>query len=354
MKKRTLPSGIRLKGDKYQAYVRVNGVLKAKTFPLDTPLSAMKTWRLRARLAMQDGASVDGDGPTLAADAVRYLELVESMRTFRDRKYHVRQWVAVFGHRTRASITPLQIRQQLEKWRSTGSSTGGRLSPATLNLRRTALLALYTTLDGKHMPNPVKDVPPYSERESIIDRSQPYDVWNALLGRLKQNSQTRARLTLILWTGLPHQQVMALRPEHIDLESERIYVLPRRKGSGVSGRWLPLLPQAVVAAREFIRLKCWGRFSQPSMHSALERAVAAENKSRVKRRLHPLPKIRPYDARHSFGTMIASIVTDDRSVQEFMLHSTAQQTRRYTEGATSSRLEAAKLLITEALKTQTA
>jgi integrase len=45
---------------------------------------------------------------------------------------------------------------------------------------------------------------------------------------------------------------------------------------------------------------------------------------------------RPYDFRHSFGTWLA-LETDgqERVVQTMMMHATAEQSRRYTEAATT-------------------
>jgi integrase len=56
---------------------------------------------------------------------------------------------------------------------------------------------------------------------------------------------------------------------------------------------------------------------------------------------HPPIDAHPYDLRHSFGTMVAERTEDDRALQELMIHSSAAQSRRYTERATQRRVATA-------------
>ncbi len=150
-------------------------------------------------------------------------------------------------------------------------------------------------------------------------------------------SKTRTRLRVILWTGWPHKTLARVQPEHLQLARQTAYVTPRRKGKGTKGRWLPLLPSAVAALKQFHQDDCYGPFSHSSMHKAFRLALAKLNAHRKALNL-PALKVRPYDFRHSFGTMVAERQTDDRALQELMLHSRAEQSRRYTERATAKRV----------------
>jgi integrase len=189
-------------------------------------------------------------------------------------------------------------------------------------------------------PTPVRDVPVYDEGDDDeVFRSLDYGLIYRLIALVEKDSQTRARLRLMAWTGWPHAIMMRLRPEDVDAKQRRVYVRRRRKGKGMKGRWLPLLPPAWTALEEFMRLECWGTFSQPSMRKSLLRA--AEKLTAHRRQLHPgAPPIvvTPYHLRHSFGTLVALIVKDERALEELLM---TEKIRRYTEAATSPRLSGA-------------
>jgi integrase len=292
----------------------------------------------RAHLALNQPVP-ESTGPRFEADAVLYLAAVTSMPSYSDRAYHIQQWTEVFRGRDKADISPLEIRTQLERWRRS-------LSASSCNKRRTALMSFYTKLNGRSGYNPVRDVEPYQE-ESEIRSQHPYTILRVL--SFMRPSQTRARLMVILTTGWPHAQLKRLRPEHLKLEQARAYVTPRRKGKGRKGAWLPLLPAAVKALREFQQWDCFSKvdekgklktFSHNAMYVCFARALAKLNAHRAKLELPPLD-IRPYDLRHTFGTWLAHRLTDERAIQELMMHSRPEQTRRYTEAATQGRLERA-------------
>lgn len=272
----------------------------------------------------------DQRGPRFEDDAQTYLDAVTSMPSYDDRERDIRRWSDVFRGRDRNSVTALEIRTQLERWRGTRSAS-------TCNKRRTALMSFYTRLNGKSGYNPVRDVEKYSEEEE--PRAQtPFTIYRILA--LMHPSKTRARLRVILTTGWPHAQVKRLKPEHLDLKHGRAYVTPRRKGKGRKGQWMPLLPTAVDALKDFQTWEAFGEFSHSAMHSAFARALAKLN-ARRKAHGHPPIKVRPYDLRHTFGTALAHRITDERALQELMMHSRIEQTRRYTHGATAGRVERA-------------
>ncbi len=346
--------GIRRLPKSVQVYARVKGKFVSETYPLTMRLSDLKDKRARLIALHKYGtpnAPPDEDETTFAADASRYLALVMGMPSFEDRTHHIREWVRVFGHRTRKSITAAEIRAQLGQWAINGRVDGKPLSPASLNLRRTALMALYSVLDGKSAPNIVRDVPRFDESSSAdVNRAQPVAVWYRLLARIgsyaRPDSKTKARLRVILWTGLPHSLLAQLTPGDIDWKGQRIRVSRRKKGTGTPPQWIPVVPQAIAALKRFAAVKAWGEFSASAMHSSLALAVRHENARRARMGLKRLPKIRPYDARHTFAAEQAKVVHDEWLLDAFLV----SRQRRYREGAKEQRMAAARDQFAAALR----
>lgn len=350
--------------DRYgtQAYFRHKGKLLTHRVatrteePSDAAREQMALeWIDNARASLQLGLPIpEQTGPAFPEDVTRYLKAVTSMPTYSDRERDMLRWAAIFRGRDRNSITPLEIRTHLEGWRVTKAAS-------TCNKRRTALMSFYTELNGRSGYNPVRDVEKYPEEEEI--RSQhPYTILRVL--SFMRPSQTRARLMVILTTGWPHAQLKRLKPEHLKLDQARAFVTPRQKGKRGKvrrGKWLPLLPAAVNALREFVKWDCFTKphpvtgkprpFSHSAMHSAFARALEKLNAHRA-RLGSPALDIHPYDLRHVFGTWLAHQLTDERAIQELMIHSRIEQTRRYTEAATQGRVERAVAGITVAIATQ--
>lgn len=339
---RDLPTGIRRLADgKYEAYVWVRDPLRpkggyqaAKRFPAETSWTVMKQWRLRRTVGIPP-EDADRSAPTFAEDAREYLarEKVKHMPTSDERGRHIRQWIAIFGARQRRDIQPQEIQAALDAMRrcawQRGQQTGVGLSAGSINKRRMALMDLWTTLDGRHQANPVKATTIFAEPVPE-PRAPPLTLVLTILRRLRP-TKSRARLKVIAWTGWPHAIVKQLTPIDLDLKAGRAFVRRRRKGKGARARWLPLLPEAILALREFHARNAYGWFSNSSLH----KRVTAFCRQRG------LPRVRPYDFRHFFGTLIATSTRDERAVQELMLLSTTVQARRYTEAATDPRVEAA-------------
>jgi integrase len=340
------PTGIRKTTKGWQAFVYVRGRFYSKRYPKKTDLKTMKDWRQSKAVEVKAGKVIAAETPKTGdfeLDAAAYLASVSSMPSFTDRRLHILEWANYFAGRDRQTITPLEIRTRLERLVSAG------YSPSTVNKRRTALMAFYTRMNGKSGYNPVRDVEKYHEDEE--PRAQSFWTIYRILA-LMRPSKTRARLRVLLWTGWPHKQLKQLRPEHLDLAHARAYVTPRRKGKGRKGVWLPLLPGAVTALQDFAKWDCWtptieGKlrpFSHSAMHSRFAHALAKLNARRATFG-HPPLEVHPYDLRHSFGTMLAERLQDDRAIQELMLHSRPEQTLRYTRAATQGRVLAAVALI---------
>lgn len=322
---RAIERGIRQDAYGYRVFVRVNGTLRSKRFPPDTDLVDLRRWRdertARRTYQIADPAA---EGRSLADDCRRYLTAVSGMPTYRDRKYRIELWRKALGPgRDRADITAAQIRTVLETWRRAGKSAG------TLNLRRTALMHLYTVLDGKSARNPVRDVPPYRETPPALRLPTLRQVEKVI--RQMPMSATRCRVQVLLWTGWPPAQLMRLTPADISWSKREARLPARQKGRGAPARRLPLLPKAVTALKRLQRLDGFGPFSTHSLRHSLHTACDKAD----------VPRFRPYDLRHLFLTRVALAVKDDRVVAEFAQHADVRMTRRYTEQSVSPRLKEA-------------
>jgi integrase len=328
----TLPTGIVRTPYGFRAYVRVDGHLYPRRFPPTATVKEMVAWRETQRVLVRHGLAQPAvaAGVSFRAQVRTYLAGRQSMPSYADRELHMLDWAKAFGDRDPASVTAPEIRIVIERLRT-------RLKPGSCNKRRSALMSFYTAINGRSGYNPVRDVPKYQEETE--PRAQSFGTIYRLLA-LMPASKTRARLRVLLWTGWPHAQIRKLEPSHLDLAHARAWVTARRKGKGKAGGWLPLLRGAVVALRAFVAADAFGPFSTSAMHISFRRALKKLNQRRA-RFGHYALKIRPYDLRHSFGTMLAERQTDDRAIQEMMRHSTPQQTLRYTEAATSARVAAA-------------
>lgn len=360
--------GIRRHGSGYQTVAKVRGERHFAQWPLDTPLREMQEWQKDERAKMRSALPTVKAG-TFAADAARYLELaaVKAMPTYGTRKQHIDEWVALFGTRRRRSITALEIEEQREHLRATYAAS-------SVNHRLRALSNLWTKLDGRQAPNPVREVAECEEPD-VEARGLPYDVIEAILaaipdtwiGKQKDGtktagkprpSKTKARLRVIAYTGLSHKQLKGLGPTDVtiappDADGQQTGTLRlvarhkgrrmRRAGDRPLPRLLPLLPQAVAAFQEFDRLQCWGNFSNSSMRKAFINACATLG----------LTNLRPYDFRHSLLTAIYAETRDLRVTGLFGGHREEKTTKRYTVAAVAPHVQAAVTVLGKRLLAST-
>jgi integrase len=309
-------------------------------YPFETKLKTMTDWQDETRVALRKLLPKHGKG-TLAAAVVTYLKSVASMPTFKDRERDLGLWVAEFQNRQRHSIKTHEISAVLHQWINEG------LAPMTVINRRTALMAVWTALDGKKAPNPVDesfrpDPPPLAANdipwptiEKVLDAVE--DRGQGIRGQTRGHvSKTKIRLRLIAYTGLPHKLVKQITEDGIDWENGKVLAAKRRKGTGVEPRWLPLSEDAIPALEDFVEHDCFGSFSNSSMLKTWQRAW---------RWVHPgWPVDKPipcvYRLRHSFATATYAKSGDDRGTALLLMHSRkSHMMPRYTLGAEPERME---------------
>jgi integrase len=356
--------GKRRHGTGWQVRVSVAGAGRSCTqFPLEATEQEMQAWQederyrllLIARRHRRDGTQAG----TFAADAKRYLKAVAAMRDIKNRRKDIALWVQEFGPRRRHSITADEIRAVRDRWLTVGpkhvyrKATRDRaayweplekpLAGSTVNHRLRALSNLWTVLDGRRAPNPVREVPEADETPEL-PRAIDYETITRILealpdrGRPERHqkrstvSLTKLRLRVMAWTGLPPAELMRLTAEHVDLERGAVLIEPRQKGKGVEPARLPLLPQAVEAFRDFAAANAWGKFSTSSVRQSFIRAT---------RNISPAGGLRPYDLRHSFGTQVFLSTGSLHAVGELLRHADKRTSRRYTLAAVDPVLRSA-------------
>jgi len=347
----SLGPGVRRHGTGYEVRVNVRGMPFRTVFPLSSTYKERQDWRKdeAARQRTRHAKPMTG---TFAADAEQYLKAKAAMTTFKDRAHHIGLWVAIFGHQRRATITSVDIRIQVEQWRLHGDPAPTPtdplarrlLAPNTINNRLRSLSNVWTVLDGKQAPNPLRDVPLLPDRD-LIPRALPEaDIEEILAampdrgrptgqgkGTRPKASQTKARLRVIHTTGLAHKELMRLEPHELNLAARTMFVKGRRKGKGTTGRTVPLFDEGVMAFQQFIALNCWGKFSQSAMWKSFQRACQKLDVSGA----------RPYDLRHSYATDLLEKTGDMKMTQHMMRHQDGRTTQRYALAAVPTAMLAA-------------
>lgn len=317
---------------------RGKGKRTETTFPKGTALRAMRTWQEDARRDLR--ATPRAAPGSLQADLEVYLPIKEATMPpagFRERTRLMGLWLGELGpRRPRAAVEPVEIRAALAKWELGGWSKG------SCNRARTALMDFYNVLGGKSAHNPVRDVKRHREFRKpapIID----YDTFHRILALMPEQgqglkgqtrrevSQTKARLCVIAYTGLPHAQIKRLLPEHVDWAARLVYIVGRRKGEGMEDRWLPLSKAGLEALIDFADVDAWGAFSHGSMNNSFQRAAKKIGRT----------DLTPYDLRHLYGTTMLDVTRNRAAVSLLMLHSSEAMTSRYTRGAEHELMRAA-------------
>lgn len=295
---------------------------REKRFPLDTELRAMKAWQTLARadlLATQPAAARSG---TLAAEVDAYLATLTG-GTRADAARLLAHWTARFGDRPALSLTRRELAQQLDAWRQTRAA-------ATCNHRLSRLHSCYRARFPDQDTWPTSGVRGYREPAGEV-REIPAATWRALLKAMAP-SRAKACLEVFAETGIPPARLRRLRPEHLDLAGRTVYLEARRKGAGTLGRRFPLTAAAVRAFKAFVVADAWGGVTAVTMHLVFQRAVRRVNTARTAKGLSPVPPLRMYDLRHTFGARAYRLTGDVRAVAE-LLDVTVETALRYTRAA---------------------
>lgn len=321
--------GIRRTATGWRVYGRVNGEFFSKSFPLETAMKVLKTWRHdeRARLrARQIGADEDlPPSGSLAADVRDYLALVTEMPTYDQRAYDLGCWVTALGAaRPRRGVKARELTAILNDWKA------GGLKAATCNRRRTALMHLWHRLDSKSAKNPLRDVPRFREPDAL-PRGRSYRLLERVFAAM-QPSPSRARLKAIAYLAIAHSELKRVdRNQHWNRKAGTLIITGRDKGEGTPTRVVKLTKKGTAALHEMDRRQAWGRFSNSTLGRRWRAALA-----RVRVAQPDLPAIRPYDLRHSMGTEIYRLTRDLKAVKEYLGHKSLKTSERYMHAAVAA------------------
>lgn len=310
-----LPSNIHRGPYGLRAVAKANGLRREKRFkPRPGESEAQRLtralhWQEAGRVALRAEQPTPAAGGTLAADIARYALLVSAMPTFAQRSQHLAFWMAELGATTpRSKVTAEMIGAVLNRWRL-------QYSAATCNKRRSALMHLWSKLDGKGARNPVRDVRKYRAADPLPRGRDPFVIDGAL--KKAALSRSRAVCRVILWTGMRPVEVDRADPDDLDLAHKTVIA---RTAKGGRTRTIPLTPQAISAWKEFQSAETWHRVPQAAPLNRWIKDATGLN-------------IRVYDLRHSYGTALARRGTRLDVIAALMGHSTLELAKRYTLAA---------------------
>jgi integrase len=333
---------------------------KRERFALGTDLATIRAWQHGARYDLATAApSAPGRG-TLAADLNAFVDALPAGRYRIDTEDLLTHWAtSPIGDRDRRTLTRLDLIAVISAWTSAG------VAESTCNQRLSRLRKVFQALDGLDGNNPTDGIArlraPKAEPRDIPARIVQLildalpDRGRAARGDKRPKiSQSKIRLRVMAWTGIPPATLQRVRPRDLDLPRARIYLRPRRKGKGTHGAWVTLLPIAVDAFRDFAAADLFGRtWSAASLGKTWRVGIARATKAAARvaaetgdqtwtAELDALPpRCHPYDLRHAFASAVYRETGDIGAVSELLQHSSLETTKRYTQGAVSARVAAA-------------
>jgi integrase len=370
----TLEPGIYQDAYGYAVIVRLGSGRTARRspehrFPLDTDRDVLRACQARERARLLTERTKDPHADTrrgtLAADVRLYFQTAAlSTQRTAERRQQFDWWIAQFPKRNRHTLKHDEIRRALNTL--TTIATPGRPSrPASASLKnhyRTALSNLFTVLDTKDAPNPVRAVPKCDPPDPPA-RDVPYDVIEAILSELRDTgaqkgatkppSRSKARLRVLAYAPLTPAQLWILPRVNVDWIRATVLVPGRKKGAGTLPARKPLTPAALEAFRAFDAAGCWQlKASKSSLWrtftAARDRAVARLRIDRPDLDLSRAATMHPYDLRHTFATFAYQTTDDLDATRELLDHADAKTTRRYAQGAVPERLRTAGAAIAAA------
>lgn len=317
-------TGIRKVGDSWEVYGRVGGKQFARRFPLDTPNSVLRTWRVQRINDLRDEQPRHEAG-SLGELVERFLR-TETGRRQEDFEDLLGHWVKEYAGKGRALITSTMIQNALDRWRVAG------VAASTVNHRRRALSRLFTRLEP-NLPNPVKGTKRMEEPEPEA-RAIPDAVFEAIMAKMPECA-TKARLRIVYEVGVRQSELMRVTVDHLHLDEAPAWVFVHSGKKG-NNRVVPLTTRAVAAFRFLVDHAGLGPFDTASMRktwlvAALKAGHARRDQATEKTEYwhNILCEYRPYDCRHRFATRLRERGTDLADIQALLGHKLIKTTMRY-------------------------
>lgn len=315
-----------------------------KAFPKGTSQRAMVVWQEEARAELRRRPAPKAG--TLETDVADYLRARATMPTLKTRRRHLEMWVAALGGaRHRDTVTPLEVRTQLETWLA---DEARGWSHTTANHLRTALMHFYSLLNGKAGYNPVRAV------KKLRTKSKPrkplsYPLFEAIVAHIPTawrgygrkpsavlHRQMIARLRVLAYVGLPHTQIKALTPSDLmpdDLIAGAwlVRVQGRDKGAGTDDVYMPLGQRGLAALQEFFACGAQGEFRNETMRDLFLAGAARVGRF----------DLTPYDLRSLFAKTVLRSSKNRSALKDLMQHQSEATSAIYAQEAIRDELRAA-------------
>jgi integrase len=321
--------GIFRRRGKWRVFVRVNGTLHTTTFPLEKPVAEMKAWR--ETQITQHGGRRRGTTGSLQGDIERFLAKPEiaAQAYVGQTEAYLALWEAELGgDRARVDLTKDEIEAVLQQWLKV-------FAEPTVYHRRSALLSLYTTLDGPGAANPVKEttcpkswVPqdqsvPYAKLAAIV-AAMP-DVRYVKKG-ITQPSVAKLVAAVIIAVGMRGADLLKVRRRDLDWAAGTVWWPASEKGRGVPAATVHLSPEGLAAFRAFDAAAAYGKFNPEAVSHSFKRAA---------RRIDgPDTPIHLYSLRHSVGADLYRETRDLATVGRMLNQAPGSRaTAQYARGA---------------------
>jgi integrase len=315
--RREFPKGIRRHGAGFQTYVRINGrLLPAKSWPADTEIPVMEAW-VKEQKKLNTGDPVTG----FAADIVTYCARKAALRSINLRRGHLEFIAAKIGaDRPRQSITTTELDKIFAQLQLDG------MEISTVHNYRASIRAFFNVMDPDRV-NPVKG----TELPGIptgAAKARRFDVIESILSKMTDRGRAKLRANVMAFTGIPPALLMKVTAADLQpspLAPTEVRCSPRRKGTGVEARVLPLTEDGSKAFAAFHLANAYGSFAVTGLNTAFKLAAG---KAGIE------SGISVYTLRHSFLTQLYRDTLDLATVARFAMHAEGSPlTAQYAKGA---------------------
>jgi integrase/recombinase XerD len=211
------------------------------------------------------------------------------------------------------------------------------LGAASLGRKVNALKSFFTyqAIEGNLPENPAENLrgPRKPKRlPKFLSQRDAERLLAAPEGTAYADVRDRAMLELLYAAGLRVTELVALKPEAVNLQEGWVRVL----GKGAKERLVPVHPRALAALKLYL-LEREKRFKTPAPELFLGRAGRRLSREQFWRTLSALGRraglraaVYPHLLRHTFATHLLEGGADLRSVQEMLGHADLSTTQIYT------------------------
>ncbi len=322
--------GLQRRDDKWRVAVRVNGRLKVSPWgrQSEAELRAWRTKQIGTRARRRGGAA-----GSFRADVATYLAKpeIDAQKYVHQVRGYLELWIdALGGERTRASIERHEIEAVIQGWLK-------RFREPTVYHRRSALLQLFTVLDGEDAANPVKAttcpqawVPrdqsvPFATLRAIVD-AMP-DVRYVKKG-ITRPSAAKLACGVIIAVGIRAVDLLKVRPRdfRVAVDGRREFLWPAsEKGEGVQAKWTPLSTEGEAGFDAYVAAGM-PRFIPEAISHSFKRAARKIDGADT--------PIHLYSMRHSIGADVYRAKGDTETVGRLLHHAPGSRcSAQYAIGA---------------------